>query len=78
MRPESVLEMVTMEIPKEETAFLLRRAEQEAIQAIRTGHPNAEAAHFELSLRYGERAREALTGEGGTLVRAEENKLRQG
>ena len=77
MRPESVLEIVTMDIPKEETEFLFRRAEQEAIQAIRTGHPNAEAAHFELSLRYGERAREALTGEGGTLVRAEENKLRQ-
>jgi len=67
-----------MDIPKEETIFLLRRAEQEAIQAIRTGHPDAEAAHFELSLRYGERAREALAGESDPQPRLEENRLRQG
>ena len=67
-----------MDTPKEEAAFLLRRAEQEAIQAIRTGHPDAAAAHFELSLLYGERAREALAGEGDPLPRVEENKLRQG
>lgn len=49
-----------MDIDSEETAFLLRRAEQEAISAIRTGHPHAAAAHFEMALIYGERAREAL------------------
>ena len=67
-----------MDNPKAEAEFLLRRAEQEAIQAIRTGHPDAAAAHFELSLLYGERAREALTGEGDPPARVEENKLRQG
>ena len=51
------------DIPKLETEFLLRRAEEEAILAIRTDHPNAAAAHFDLALRYGERAREALTGD---------------
>jgi hypothetical protein len=66
-----------MDIPKEETEFLLRRAEREAIQAIRNGHPDAAAAHFELSLLYGERAREALVGEGGPVLRGEENRLRQ-
>ena len=55
-----VLEIAAMDTDKEETAFLLRRAEQEAISAIRTGHPNAAAAHFELSLIYGARARQAL------------------
>ena len=49
--------------PKLETEFLLKRAEEEAVLAIRTAHPNAAAAHFGLSLRYGERAREALTGD---------------
>ena len=62
---------------KQETAFLLRRAEQEAISAIRTGHPNAAAAHFEMALIYGERAREALVGEGRAFPRMEENRLRQ-
>lgn len=51
------------DIPKLETEFLLRRAEEEAILAIRTDHPNAAAAHFDLSLRYGERARDALTSD---------------
>lgn len=66
-----------MDTLKAEAAFLLRRAEEEAIFAIRTGHPNAAAAHFELSLLYGERAREALTGESQSSVRVEENRLRQ-
>ncbi len=52
-----------MDMRNEDPDFLLRRAEQEAIQAIRTDHPVAAAAHFDLSLMYGERAREALTGE---------------
>jgi hypothetical protein len=73
-----VLEIVTMDYRKEEASFLLRRAEEEAIRAIRTGHPDAAAAHFDLSLLYGERAREALTGEAGPLPRVEENRLRQG
>jgi hypothetical protein len=68
-----------MDIPKEETEFLLRRAEEEAIRAIHNGHPDAAAAHFELSLLYGERAREALAGEGAAegdpLPRMEENGL---
>ncbi|MDH7973321.1 hypothetical protein QH494_14115 [Sphingomonas sp. AR_OL41] len=55
-----------MDMRNEDPDFLLRRAEQEAIQAIRTGHPVAAAAHFDLSLMYGERAREALTGEDDT------------
>lgn len=63
--------------PKAETEFLLRRAEEEAIQAIRTGHPDAAAAHYELSLLYGERARDALTGEGDAHPPPEDNKLRQ-
>jgi hypothetical protein len=70
-------EIVTMDIPKDEAAFLFRRAEEEAIRAIRTGHPDAAAAHFELSLLYGERARGALTGDGDHQPRAEENSLRQ-
>jgi hypothetical protein len=70
-----VEEFVMTERDKQETAFLLRRAEQEAISAIRTGHPDAAAAHFEMALIYGERAREALVGEA--VPRAEENRLRQ-
>lgn len=60
-----MLEIAAMDTDKEETAFLLRRAEQEAISAIRTGHPDAAAAHFELSLIYGARARQALIGRVG-------------
>jgi hypothetical protein len=71
-----VLEIVTMDTPKAETEFLFRRAEEEAIRAIHTGHPDAAAAHFELSLLYGERARGALTGEGDAHPRME-NRLRQ-
>ncbi|MDO7843580.1 hypothetical protein [Sphingomonas immobilis] len=53
-----------MSITRTETSdFLLRRAEQEAVLAIQTGHPDAEAAHFEMALRYGERARTALAGQ---------------
>lgn len=70
-----MVEIVMTDRDREETAFLLRRAEQEAISAIRTGHPDAAAAHFEMALIYGERAREALVGEGAS--RAEENRLRQ-
>ena len=55
-----MLETAMIDTPKLETEFLLRRAEEEAILAIRTDHPNAAAAHFDLSLRYGERAREGL------------------
>ncbi|MFA5965358.1 MAG: hypothetical protein WC804_15185 [Sphingomonas sp.] len=66
-----------MDRQKAEADFLLKRAEQEAISAIRAGHPDAAAAHFDMSLRYGERAREALTGEGGPAAIAEPNMLRQ-
>jgi hypothetical protein len=60
--------MTMIDIPKPETDFLLRRAEEEAILAIRTDHPNAAAAHFDLSLRYGERARAALTDDSDPEV----------
>ncbi|TFI60164.1 hypothetical protein E2493_00145 [Sphingomonas parva] len=43
-----------------ETAFLLRRAEEEAVQAIRTETTPAAAAHYHLALLYSERARVAL------------------
>jgi len=49
------------DLPKADTDFLLRRAEEEAIFAITSEHPNAQKAHFDLSLRYGARARFALT-----------------
>lgn len=48
------------DISKGETDFLLQRAEQEAILAIRTDHPGAVATHFSMSLHYVERARAAL------------------
>ena len=57
-----------IDTPKLETEFLLKRAEEEAILAIRTEHPNAAAAHFDLSLRYGERAREALTSSADSVA----------
>lgn len=44
-----------------ETAFLLRRAEEEAILAIRTEGGSAAAAHYELALRYSARARNAMS-----------------
>lgn len=66
-----MLEIVTMDMRKDEADFLLKRAEQEAIRAISAGHPDAAAAHFDLSLRYGERAREVLTGEAETVTLAE-------
>ena len=44
-----------------ETAFLLRRAEEEAVQAIRTETTPAAAAHYHLALLYSERARVALS-----------------
>lgn len=48
---------------KAQAVFLLRRAEEEAILALRSEHRLAEAAHQELSLLYSARAREALTEE---------------
>ena len=47
-------------ISEPETAFLLRRAEQESILAIRAGETLAGAAHYVMALRYSARAREAL------------------
>jgi hypothetical protein len=44
-----------------ETTFLLRRAEEEAILAIRTEPTPAAETHRELSLRYSAKALEALT-----------------
>ena len=39
-----------------ETAYLLARAEEEAIAAIQADHPSASAAHRELSMRYSAKA----------------------
>lgn len=69
-RPFPMPEIMMTDIPKLETEFLLRRAEEEAILAIRTDHSNAAAVHFDLSLRYGERAREALTSDTGDRAAA--------
>lgn len=41
---------------------LLRRAEQEAVQAVSAHHPAAAAAHREMSLRYSVRAVSVLRG----------------
>ncbi len=49
------------DFPAPETNFLFRRAEQESVIAILADHPNAAAAHYDLALLYGERARVALT-----------------
>jgi len=47
--------------PEPDTAFLLRRAEEEAILAIRTDQSPAAPAHYELALRYSARALDALS-----------------
>ena len=44
------------------TSFLLRRAEEEAIAAIRAEERLAEDGHYALSLLYSKRARRALSG----------------
>lgn len=56
---------------KPETVFLLQRAEEEAILAIRTERQAAQA-HYELSLRYSARALRALAEDEG-LVAARDN-----
>jgi len=43
-----------------DTAFLLRRAEEEAILAIRTDQTPAAPAHYELARLYSARALQAL------------------
>ena len=49
-----------MTSPERDTAFLLRRAEEEAILAIRTDQSPAAPAHYELALLYSARALDAL------------------
>lgn len=39
-----------------ETAYLLTRAKEEAVAAIRASHPQASAAHQRLSMLYSARA----------------------
>jgi hypothetical protein len=46
--------------PETETDFLLRRAEQESILAIKGDQTAAGAAHYVMALRYSARARDAL------------------
>jgi hypothetical protein len=48
-------------MPEAETTFLLRRAEQESILAIKAGESLASAAHYVMALRYSVRARAALS-----------------
>lgn len=72
-----VMEIATMDVPREEAAFLFRRAEEEAIRAIHTGQPDAAAVHFDMALLYGARARAALTGRPEPLSVMVENRLRQ-
>ena len=47
----------------DKSLFLLRRAEEEAILAIRSDQAATAAIHDLLALRYSERAIEALVGE---------------
>jgi hypothetical protein len=59
-----------------EIYFLLKRAEEEAIAAIRSDCIEASVVHFQLSLRYGKLARSALTGAcDGVLTEATTNNL---
>jgi len=46
--------------PETDAAFLLKRAEEEAIQALRAGKPEAAAVHQELAHHYSARAVRAL------------------
>ncbi|QAY79412.1 hypothetical protein [Sphingosinicella sp. BN140058] len=50
-----------MTSPEPDTAFLLRRAEEEAILAIRTDQSPAAPAHYELAMLYSARALDALS-----------------
>ena len=49
----------------DETEFLLMRAQEEAVQAIRSDKAEAEAVHQELALRYSARALHALVRNRG-------------
>ena len=51
---------------RSEMDYLLRRAQEEMVQAIRTNSPPAGAAHRRLSLLYSARALTALAGEEDT------------
>ena len=51
---------------RSEMDYLLRRAQEERVQAIRTNSPPAGAAHRRLSLLYSARALTALAGEEDT------------
>ena len=51
---------------RSEMDYLLRRAQEEMVQAIRTTSPPAGAAHRRLSLLYSARALTALAGEEDT------------
>lgn len=52
-----------MKSTNREAAFLLRRAEEEAIRSISSDEPCAAAAHQELAVRYSERALQELADE---------------
>lgn len=51
-----------MKATNQEAAFLLRRAEEEAIRALTTDQPDAAAAHHGLAILYTDRARRELAG----------------
>ena len=50
------------DLDRSEMDYLLRRAQEEMVQAIRTNSPPAGAAHRRLSLLYSARALTALAG----------------
>ena len=54
------------DLDRSEMDYLLRRAQEEMVQAIRTNSPPAGAAHRRLSLLYSARALTALAGEEDT------------
>ena len=54
---------------RSEMDYLLRRAQEEMVQAIRTNSPPAGAAHRRLSLLFSARALTALAGDDDTAQR---------
>jgi len=52
-----------------DTAFLLKRAEEEAVRAIQADETPAGEAHRELALRYSARAKEALSARSSRHVK---------
>lgn len=54
-----------------ETEYLMTRAKDEAVAAIRSGHPAAAEAHQEMAVRYANRAVTELAGDGAVKAVAD-------